>query len=136
MGNYRITDFDGFNFQGSGVYTKGGTVGYKKARFKMVHPPHSDPINPYGSSQAPTTYKEIKTNVLLVGDPDDVNSTVESLEAKIGKRGILTGKAGSGGAATYAYLTDVESNWSAPFMDGETQWLHLTVTFQPLQDWS
>lgn len=136
MGNYRITDFDGFNFQGAGVYTKSGTVGYKKARFKMIHPPHSDPLNPFSTSQAPTTYKEIQTHCLFVGDPDDVNSTVETLEAKIGKRGLLVGKAGSLGSVTYAYCTDVESNWKAPFKDGEQQWLHVTVTFQPLQDWA
>ena len=136
MANYRITAFDGVNFTAAGMYTKSGTAGYTEARFKPLHPPHSAPLDPYGGNSAPIKYKPIKTNLLFVGDPDDVQTNVALVEAKLGESGTLTGYAGSGTKTLTAYMTNIEGNWEAPFKDGETQWLSLTVTFQPTTAWA
>ena len=135
MSNYRITAFDGVSFTQAGVYTKSGTVGDLEARVKVLFPPHAAPIDPYGGASAPLKYSEVKTNVLITGDPDDVQTLVALIRAKVGESGTLSGQAGSGTATRTAYMTGITGNWDAPFMDTKTQWLNMTVTFQPTTDW-
>ena len=136
MANYRITIFDGVSFTQAGMYTKSGTAGDIEARVKVLYPPHSSPIDPYGGSSAPLKYLPIKTNLLFVGDPDDIQVLVALVEAKVGESGTLTGQAGSGTKTRTAYMTKLEGNWEAPFKDGDDQWLSLTATFQPTTAWA
>jgi len=136
MSNYRITAFDGVSFVQTGIYTKSGTAGDLKARVKVYFPPHAAPIDPYGGASAPLEYSKIDTNLLISGDPDDVQTLVAAIRAKVGESGTLSGQAGTGTATRTAYMTEIKGNWEAPFKDGQTQWLMLTATFQPTTDWA
>jgi len=136
MSNYRITAFDGVSFTQSGIYSTGGTVGDLRARIKILFPPHSAPIDPYGGNSAPLKYLPIKTKLLITGDPDEVDTLVNLIRAKVGENGTLTGTAGSGTATRTAYLEEISGDWEAPFKDGSEQWLRLTVTFLPTTDWA
>ena len=136
MANYRITTFDGFSFTQAGVYAKSGTVGNLTARYTMVHPPHSEPLDPYGGASAPLSYGVIDQNILITGDPDTVNGLETSLRAKVGRKGTLSGRAGSSTGTCSAYCIGISGNWEAPFLAGAEQWLNLTVSFQPLTEWA
>lgn len=136
MSNYRITAFDGVSFTQAGIYTKSGTAGDLEARVKVLYPPHAAPLDPYGGESAPLKYSEINTNLLISGDPDDVQTLVAAIRAKVGESGTLSGQAGSGTSTRVAYMVAIKGNWEAPFKDGQTQWLMLTATFQPTTDWT
>lgn len=136
MANRRITAFDGVSFIASGMYTTSGTAGDLEARVKILYPPHSSPIDPYGGNSAPLKYLPLKTFLMFVGDPDDIQTLVALVEAKVGESGLLTGQAGSGTKTRTAYFQKLEGVWEAPFKDGETQWLKLAATFQPTTAWA
>ena len=136
MSNYRITTFDGFSFTQTGVYTDGGTVGNLEARVKVLFPPHSAPLDPYGGSVAPVKLGEIKANILLSGDPDTIDGLVQSMRAKVGVSGTLSGRAGTGTGTCTAYCSKLSGDWSPPFMNASPQFLSLTLTFQPTTDWA
>ena len=136
MANRRITAFDGVSFTQAGIYTKSGTAGDLEARVKVLYPPHSAPLDPYGGSSAPLKYSLIKTNLLFVGGPDAVEVLVVLVEAKVGEAGLLYGQTGTSTKTRTAYFSKLEGNWEAPFEDGETQWLSLTAIFQPLTAWA
>ena len=136
MANRRITAFDGVSFTQAGIYTTGGTAGDLEARVKVLYPPHSTPIDPYGGSSAPLKYMPIKTRMLFVGGPDAVQTLVALVEAKVGESGLLYGQDGTSTKTRTAYFTKLEGDWEAPFDDGSDQWLRLTATFQPTTAWS
>ena len=136
MSNYHITAFDGFNFAQTGAYAVSGTVGFKKARYQMIHPPHGIPLDTYAGADAPIEYKTISAKCLFTGDPDDVDTMMVALGAKVGVSGTLTGKAGSGTSTMTARLVELSGDWDGKKVDSETQWLFFTAIFQPMTDWS
>jgi hypothetical protein len=136
MPNYRITAFDGLSLDTAVIYAKAGDVGGKKARVTLLYPPYSTPINTYGTGDAPTKYKLLDHTFLLKGDPDVVNTSLVAMEAKVGAQGVLSGRAGTTTGTCTAFLLNVDGEWLPPFKDGVTQWLEVSMKFQPISDWA
>lgn len=136
MSNYRITAFGAINLDTTGVYAKSGDVGGKSARVRLVYPPFSDPINPYGLGDAPVRYDTINHTLLLSGTPDTVNTKLAAIRAQVGAQDTPSGRAGVNTASCTAFLTNVKGTWMPPFNAAGTQFLEVVLTFQPLTDWS